>query len=192
MVWHIFKKDWKLAWGFVMAVASLHWIAAFVKFRLGVAGENEALTMLSQVLPGLSIFSGMFLTCAIVHLDAIPGVKQDWLARPIPRGSLLREKFLFVITTVCGPMFVGNLFLGVANGFGFRSAFFQATIFAAYLFFFTVLPIFALAAVTRNMTMMKPAAPEALPALTSSIDASEPLGISRVACVPDRRFAYGV
>ena len=120
MVWHIFKKDWKLAWGFVMAVASLHWIAAFVKFRLGVAGENEALTMLSQVLPGLSIFSGMFLTCAIVHLDAIPGVKQDWLARPIPRGSLLREKFLFVITTVCGPMFVANLFLGVANGFGFR------------------------------------------------------------------------
>jgi len=31
MVWHIFKKDWKLAWGFVLAVASLHWIAAFVK-----------------------------------------------------------------------------------------------------------------------------------------------------------------
>jgi len=152
MVWHIFKKDWKLAWGFVLAVASLHWIAAFVKFRLGVAGENEALTMLSQLLPGLSIFSSMFLTCAIVHLDAIPGVKQDWLARPIPRGSLLREKFLFVIATVCGPMFVGNLFLGVANGFGFRSALFQATIFVVYLFFFTVLPIFALAAVTRNMT----------------------------------------
>ena len=129
MVWHIFKKDWKLAWGFVLAVASLHWMAAFVKSRLGVAGENEALTMLSQVLPGLSIFGSMFLTTAIVHLDAIPGVKQDWLARPIPRGSLLREKFLFVIATVCGPMFVGNLFLGVANGFGFRSAFFQATIF---------------------------------------------------------------
>jgi len=108
--------------------------------------------MLSQLLPGLSIFGSMFLTCAIVHLDAIPGVKQDWLARPIPRGSLLREKFLFVIATVCGPMFVGNLFLGVANGFGFRSALFQATIFVVYLFFFTVLPIFALAAVTRNMT----------------------------------------
>jgi len=107
---------------------------------------------LSRVLPGLSIFSSMFLTCAIVHLDAIPGVKQDWVARPIPRGSLLREKFLFVIATVCGPMFVGNLFLGVANGFGFRSALFQTTIFVVYLFFFTVLPIFALAAVTRNMT----------------------------------------
>jgi len=152
MVWHIFKKDWKLAWGFVVAVASLHWIAAFVKFRLGVSGENEALTMLSQVLPGLSIFGSMFLTSAIVHLDAIPGVKQDWLARPIPRGSLLREKVLFVMATVCGPILVANLFLGVANGFGFRSAFFQATIFAAYLFFFAVLPIFALAAVTRNMT----------------------------------------
>jgi len=64
--------------GIVLAVASLHWIAAFVKFRLGVAGENEALTMLSQTAAGLSIFGSMFLTCAIVHLEPIPGVKQDW------------------------------------------------------------------------------------------------------------------
>jgi len=135
-----------------MAVASLHWIAAFVKYRLGVSGESEMLTMLSQVLPGLSVFGSMFLTGAIVHLDAIPGVKQDWLVRPIPRGSLLREKFLFVIATVCGPMFVANLFLGVASGFAFRSAFIQASIYVVYLFLFTVLPIFALASVTRNMT----------------------------------------
>ncbi len=152
MVWHIFKKDWKLTWGFVMAVASLHWSAAFVKFRLGVSGESESLAMLAQVLPGLSIFGSMFLTGAIVHVDAIPGVKQDWLARPIPRGSLMREKLLFVLATVCGPIFAGNLFLGVANGFSPGSALVQATIYTVYITFFTVLPIFALAAVTRNMT----------------------------------------
>src|SRR5690349_20369638 len=104
MVWHIFKKDWKLTWGFVVAAASLHWIAAFVKFRLGISGESESLQMLAQVLPALAIFGSMFLTGAIVHQEAIPGVKQDWLARPIPRGALLREKFIFVIVAVCGPI----------------------------------------------------------------------------------------
>src|SRR5258708_22984841 len=96
MVWHIFKKDWKLAWGFVMAVASLHWIAAFVKIRLGVAGESVALTMLSQLLPGLSIFGSMFLTTTIVHLHAIPRVKHDWLPRPRPPRRLVRGEFRVV------------------------------------------------------------------------------------------------
>src|SRR5258706_722285 len=77
MVWHIFKKDWKLAWGFVMAVASLHWIAAFVEFWLGGAGENQARTMLSQVLPGLSIFCSMFSTSAIVQLDALSRLEAN-------------------------------------------------------------------------------------------------------------------
>ena len=40
MVWHIFKKDWKLLWVFVITVASLHWIAAFIIFKLGLFGED--------------------------------------------------------------------------------------------------------------------------------------------------------
>jgi hypothetical protein len=152
MIWHIFKKDWKLTWKFVAAVASLHWIAAFVKFRLGVSGESEMLSMLAQMLPGLSLFGSMFLIGAIVHVDAIPGVRQDWLARPIPRGKLLQEKFLYVVATVCGPIFAANLFLGLANGFSMRSAAVQTTIWVVYIMFLVVLPIFALASVTRNMT----------------------------------------
>jgi len=152
MIWHIFKKDWKLTRWFVVATASLHWIAAFVKFRLGISGESESLATLAQVLPALAIFGSMFLIGAIVHLDAIPGVRQDWLARPIPRGMLLREKFLYVIVTVCGPIFAANFFLGVANGFATRAAFVQTTIYVLYILFFIVLPIFAFASVTRNMT----------------------------------------
>jgi membrane-anchored glycerophosphoryl diester phosphodiesterase (GDPDase) len=78
MIWHIFKKDWKLLWVFVITVASLHWIAAFIIFKLGLFGEDAMLEMLSEAVPILAFFASMFLIAAIVHVEAIPGVRQDW------------------------------------------------------------------------------------------------------------------
>ena len=152
MVWHIFKKDWKLLWVFVITVASLHWIATFVRFKLGLFGEDAMLEMLSQTVPELAFFGSMFLIAAIVHLEAIPGARQDWLTRPIPRGGLLLEKFLFVVIMVEGPIFVANLFLGLANGFSWRSSLLSASSHIIFLLFFLILPIFAFSSVTKNMT----------------------------------------
>jgi hypothetical protein len=152
MVWHIFKKDWKLLWMFVVAVASLHWISAFIIFKLGLFGENAMLGMLSQAVPILAFFGSMFLIAAIVHVEAIPGVRQDWLVRPIRRSDLLFEKFLFVVLVVEGPIFAANLFQALANGFSLRSAASAATSYIIFLFFFLILPLFVFASVTRNMT----------------------------------------
>jgi hypothetical protein len=152
MVWHIFKKDWKLLWTFVLAVASLHWIAAFILYKLGLFGENATLGMLSQAVPILAFFSSMFLIAAIVHVEAIPGVRQDWLTRPVRRSDLLLEKFLFVIVMVEGPIFAANLFQGLASGFSLRSTFLSAASYVIFLLFFMILPLFAFASVTRNMT----------------------------------------
>lgn len=152
MVWHIFKKDWKLLWSFVLMVALLHWIAALVLYARGLFSEDITLGMLSEYLPILAVFGSMFLIVAIVHLEAIPGVRQDWLVRPIPRGVLLLEKVLFVVISVEGPVFAGNLAQGLANGFSLGSSSLHATVYVAFLLFFLVLPIFAFASVTRNMT----------------------------------------
>jgi hypothetical protein len=152
MVWHIFKKDWKLLWVFVITVASLHWIAAFIIFKLGLFGEDAMLEMLSETVPQLAFFGSMFLIAAIVHLEAIPGARQDWLTRPIPRGGLLLEKLLFAVIMVEGPIFAANLFLGLANGFSWRSCLVSATSYIIFLLFFLILPIFAFASVTKNMT----------------------------------------
>ncbi len=152
MVWHIFKKDWKLLWVFVITVASLHWISAFIIFKLGLFGESAMLEMLAEAVPMLSFFASMFLIAAIVHVEAIPGVRQDWLVRPIRRGHLLLEKFLFVVLTVEGPIFAANLFQGLANGFSLRSTLLSATSYVIFLLFFLILPLLAFASVTRNMT----------------------------------------
>jgi hypothetical protein len=152
MVWHIFKKDWKLLWVFVIAVASLHWISAFILYKQGLFGEDPMLEMLAETVPTLAFFGSMFLIAAIVHLETLPGVRQDWLARPIRRGSLLLEKFVFVVLAVEGPIVVANVFEGLANGFSLSSSLQAAASYAVCLLFFIILPIFALASVTRNMT----------------------------------------
>jgi hypothetical protein len=152
MIWHIFKKDWKLLWVFVITVASLHWIAAFIIFKLGLFGEDAMFEMLSEAVPILAFFASMFLIAAIVHVEAIPGVRQDWLVRPIRRRNLLLEKFLFVVLMVEGPIFAANLFQGLANGFSLRSSLLAAMSHVIFLLFFLILPLFAFASVTRNMT----------------------------------------
>ena len=152
MVWHIFKKDWKLLWLFVITVGSLHWIATFVRFKLGLFGEDAMLEMLSEKVAYLAFFGSMFLIAAIVHLEAIPGARQDWLTRPIPRRSLLIEKLLFAVIMVEGPIFAANLFQGLANGFSWRSSLLSAISYMILLLFVLTLPIFTLASVTENMT----------------------------------------
>jgi hypothetical protein len=152
MVWHIFKKDWKLLWLFVVIAASLHCINVLVYYRRGLFSDDVTLEMLAEYLPQLAIFGSAFLIAAIVHLDAIPGVRQDWLIRPLPRGVLLLEKFLFVLVAVEGPIVAANLAEGLADGFSLQSSLFHALGYAAFLLFFLVLPIFTFASVTNNMT----------------------------------------
>src|SRR5579859_1125784 len=152
MIWHIFKKDWKLLWVFVAIVASLHGISELIFFKLGLFGEQPMLEMLSEPVPILAFFGSAFLIAAIVHLEAIPGVRQDWFARPIHRADLLLEKLVFVVLAVEGPVFTVNLLQGLINGFSFRQSLLAAVSRLLFLLFFMVLPIFILASVTRNMS----------------------------------------
>ena len=72
MIWHIFKKDWKLVWPFVLIVSAVHWIGAAIVYKLG---EDPMLGLLAEQLPALALFASMFLIGAIVHVDAIPGAR---------------------------------------------------------------------------------------------------------------------
>jgi hypothetical protein len=152
MIWHIFKKDWKLIWVFVTVVAALQAITELVLAKARVSDDSPMLTLLAQNLPTGTFFSMMFLIAAIVLLDAIPGLRQDWLIRPIRRRDLLLEKLLFTVIAVEGPIFLANVVLGLTSGFSFRSVLLVSAERVLYLLFYLVLPIFAFASVTKNMT----------------------------------------
>lgn len=152
MLWHILKKDWKLVWAFVLVVSVVHWMGAAIMHKLGLFDEDPMLGMLAEAIPTLALFGSMFLIGAIVHLDTIPGVRQDWLVRPISRRDLVVEKFLFVVLMVNGPIFAEVLLYGLANRFSFRLAFMAAMWQVAFLLFAFTLPLFSFASVTQNMT----------------------------------------
>ena len=152
MIWHIFKKDWKLVWPFVLIVSAVHWIGAAIVYKLGLFGEDPMLGLLAEQLPALALFASMFLIGAIVHFDAIPGARQDWLVRPISRGELLAEKFVFVVLMINGPIFVEVLLQALANRFSFRASLAAAVWEVIFLFFALILPLFSFASTTQNMT----------------------------------------
>ena len=150
MVWHIFKKDWKLLWPVALLVTGLLWIMAAVLFY-AVRWRNPQLGSLLQVLEPLAYLSVAFLVTLVIQQDSIPGVRQDWLVRPIKRRDLLLAKLLFVMLAAQGPLLAADLFQAMANGFDFRQSMAAALAKNITVLLFLTLPVAALASFTRAL-----------------------------------------
>ena len=152
MVWHIFRKDWRLLWHFALAVAVMEVAAVTVLFERGHFDENRLFSSLLQFLQ-ISVYVGAgCLIAALVHQDAIPGVRQDWLVRPIKRRDLLLAKLLFVLLAIHVPLLIADLSEGVTNGFPFTVSFAAAASENLHLLVGFSIPILALVSLTRNLT----------------------------------------
>ena len=121
MVWHIFKKDWKLLWLLVLGLLAVQCLFTILLYKRD-HGATDLFRILNLLQTILMLASGV-LVAAAVHLDAIPGVRQDWLVRPIRRRDLLSAKLLFVILLVQGPILVADFVGAAANGFPFGQSF---------------------------------------------------------------------
>lgn len=152
MVWHIFRKDWKLAWKLYLAVVGIGFLPAIIRVKLGFFGEDPTLEyLLAGPLVSIVMAAYAVLTIAIVQQDSIPSVREDWLTRPVPRGDLLLAKLLFAVVLVQGAILLADVFLGVAMGFSFGSVLSAALAHDLYWFLMVTLPAFMLASITRNM-----------------------------------------
>src|SRR5262245_58404913 len=149
MIWHIVKKDMKLSWHLVAAVAALQWVTIIVVTML--FNGNAAIRNLSIPLIIGGLIARGFLIIAVVHHDAIPGVRQDWLIRPIRRRDLLMAKLLFVLLAVQLPVFIGDLTASLATGFPVSASLFASTQRLFLQMLLLNLPFLALASVTRNL-----------------------------------------
>ncbi len=135
--------------GLVAAIqVSLEWAV----FSAGLFGANPAAQALLRPLT-LAWFGGIAaLAASTVHQDAIPGVDQDWLIRPLKRSHLLLAKLAFLAVTVSIPMFAANLVDARASGFPMLSAFETVLFKELFVFACFVVPVMAVASTTRNMT----------------------------------------
>jgi hypothetical protein len=86
----------------------------------------------------------------VVHQDAIPGVRQDWLTRPIRRRDLLLAKFLFVLLLVQGPVMVGDLAAALADGFSLSQSLEASAARGVFFLLGFTLPLLAFASLTSH------------------------------------------
>ena len=166
MIWHIFKKDLRLMWRYAAGLAALHFALMVALLRIGrfrstpeffgingsgVAYADHTLHVLSNVSLLLTYLVSAFLITAIVQQDAIPGVRQDWLVRPIRRRDLLLAKLLGVLLMVLAPIFAADLSGALLNGFPLGQSMDAAVGRSLWLWFGYFLAVFALASLTKNL-----------------------------------------
>ena len=108
MIWHIFKKDLKIMWPFALLVAAVHWIVPLLATIGFTGGRGKVQNILGVLVLAGPLASGL-LVAAAVQLDAVPGVRQDWLVRPIRRRDLMLAKILFAALAVQLPILAANL-----------------------------------------------------------------------------------
>ena len=152
MIWHIMRKDWKLFWPLVVGVASINWIERITNSSWSIFRERLAPSaMMLSFLGPLSLLAAAILIVLVVQADAIPGLCQDWLVRPVRRRDLLLSKLLFVSLLVQGPIFIAEVIQGLAAGFPLGQAIGAPLSRSLAMFMMFDLPVLAFAALTRNL-----------------------------------------
>ena len=150
MIWHIFKKDLKIMWPFAVLVAAVHWVVPL----LANMGDLATLTRRAQNILGTLVIAGPlaagFLIAAAVQLDALLGVRQDWLIRPIRRRDLMVAKILFATLAVQLPILVADLTALLVNRVPLRLSAVSAVEHSILQMLIIDIPFIALASMTRN------------------------------------------
>ena len=150
MIWHIFKKDLRLLWRYALGLAVVQGLTTVAIYRMD-EGVDDLQALWQFVLIG-GLLGALVLIAVVVHQDAIPGVRQDWLARPIRRRDLLAAKLLFVVLWMSGPAFLTNWLAAMAHGFSWEKSLSAALAYSIPMLIGYYLPFLGFASLMRNLT----------------------------------------
>jgi hypothetical protein len=156
MIWHIVRKDARLLWPYALAPAVFEACRALLLTlqpikNLEFYGSDPTTDSLDTILWAAILLAGALMIARLSHLDAIPGVRQDWLARPISRWHLLAAKVLGLILFLHVPLFLIDALYHMANGFPIMSALVAAAGHGVSVFIAVSLPVLALCSTSRNL-----------------------------------------
>ncbi len=80
------------------------------------------LALIADLISLASLLGLVVVVVVLLHLDAVPGVRQDWLTRPIRRADLILAKLCFVLLMVQGPLWLVDVGTALADGFSVPAA----------------------------------------------------------------------
>jgi len=157
VILHIFKKDCRLLWLWILAVAVINltsaafWAAASVVEFRGEGIENPYIVTawLQSIITWLAAAG---LISAAVQQDSLADPAPDCWTRPVSRRDLLLAKLLFALVAVQGPIFLGDLVQGLVLGFPVAAAAGAAAVRWLTMACSLSLFVIAVAAVGRTLT----------------------------------------
>ena len=154
MIQHIFKKDWKLFrfHALLLALFQLANVVVLLFDPLSLESGNGLAGMLHIVLPLTALAGGVALLVALCHEEAIPGVRQDWLVRPISRRDLVVSKVLSALIMVHLPMLAVDVLYGLGSDFPVMQSVAAALSRNILILVTITLPALAVASVSRNFS----------------------------------------
>ena len=98
----------------------------------------------------LWLIAGMIWIVMLVHQDALPGNRQDWLTRPIRRTDVLVAKVMFAALVVQGSAIAGDLLQGLGSGFPLGQSLRAAMARAVIGFIAITIPALVIGVLTRE------------------------------------------
>jgi hypothetical protein len=150
MVWHIFKKDFRLLWPLSLAIVL---IGALSALRTPFDGHfyGSVLEQLTIFLPRLVFLGIALVAVTVVHQDTVSESQDDWLVRPFLPRDIALAKVLFVLLTVNVPLMIIDVLLQLAMHFPLPVSLGVAVSRALLLVLMVSLPALMVGAVTRSL-----------------------------------------
>jgi hypothetical protein len=157
---HIFRKD---AWHLRFEIAAVFFLLALL-ILTGVQTWEELqasggrLPDVAGTWAVLLIISWSLLIARVVQTEALPGDRHFWLTRPYNRASLIMSKALFIAAFISLPLLVAQATIVSLDGLPLSSnlggLFWNQVLLSVVL----LLPIAAIASLTRNLAQFLPVA----------------------------------
>jgi hypothetical protein len=151
MIWHIFRKDFRLMWPFVVGLVLVAALDCWLEVVAGTAIEPGTETMLLQLLPPVVMLCIAVITVAVVQQDNLVGDRHDWLLRPIRSHSVLSAKLLFVVLVVHAPLLLIDVLEIALFGLPVRQSLIAALSHQLVLVCVITTPALMVGATTRNV-----------------------------------------
>jgi hypothetical protein len=147
---HIFRKDVRFLWPFIVVVIVLTglatWSRAIDPSRL--AKGNADASSIRDIITFFQILSWWCLIVSAVFKEPPAGDRQFWVTRPYHWNSLAAAKLLLILAFINAPYLLSEIVIVQANGLSpVLSSLVQRQAQVAALF---IIPAAALAAVTRS------------------------------------------
>jgi len=153
MVWHVFKKDFRLLWPLSLGIVLLGALTALrTPFGGHFFGSQSLLEQFTIFLPWLANIGIAIVAVIAVQQDALSESQGDWLVRPLRRRDLALAKLLFVLLTVNVPLMIVDTLLQLALHFPLSVSIGVAASRALLMVLMCTLPGLMLGAVTRSLT----------------------------------------